>query len=303
MTKKNKLQSRIEFLKVKSNDLIWFGRQVITKWVFWIFLILDVIAVIVVYFAPKLQVPQYVYIVFALIGFFWAAFKVNQDLLIKYNALSNDPSKAVLPPKTSLSITLTEGNEYTYKISAPEDETAAYYLLKQAKESNAEQHYDENGVLYINDQPFYVLPHSEIFINPRIENDGNVPLDILVIESTCSHYDDNSPFQFIWNRVRVDEKNVTYPHHLEPGEIFLCKISHEVHNKLKTTAQFAASIRDMDPNVKSIISIDTLDQNGTRKTLELRSTIATRPLIDLYIAQWQTYKQSELLRLAGIGNN
>ena len=95
------MQKMLRSIKTQSNDILRFTRQIFSKWILWLFLILDVTALIIQYIAPEFRFPQYVYVVFGLIGFFWAGYKVNQELLIKYNtAIGNNTRNNVEPINT-----------------------------------------------------------------------------------------------------------------------------------------------------------------------------------------------------------
>ena len=64
----------------------------------------------------NIEVPSYVFWILALIGLFWASYRVYRNLSIDYLELQKS-SGVLLEVKPELSITLLEGNEYKYSLS------------------------------------------------------------------------------------------------------------------------------------------------------------------------------------------
>ena len=62
------------------SDLISYARRIISKWVFWLFAVLDLIALIAQFLYPNFHLPQLVFLLITLIGFFWAGYQVYRDL-------------------------------------------------------------------------------------------------------------------------------------------------------------------------------------------------------------------------------
>jgi len=52
--KKNEISKKIL-------EVIEFGKLVAKKWILWLFLILDIVALIIQFIIPRLQIPQYIY--------------------------------------------------------------------------------------------------------------------------------------------------------------------------------------------------------------------------------------------------
>lgn len=70
------------FNKSKSSwdHLIDFLKKVLGKWVLWLFILLDVVALIVQYISPDFHLGQSVYFLLASIGVLWASYDVYKEL-------------------------------------------------------------------------------------------------------------------------------------------------------------------------------------------------------------------------------
>ena len=123
------------------SSLLRYSVLVSKKWVFWLFVLLDIIALLAQYVDSALRLPQIVYILLALLGFLWAGFDVHRETMASYEELQSettsthaeqmreyrealeiwtgksDLGELDLTPK--LATSLTEGNEYEYSLMAP----------------------------------------------------------------------------------------------------------------------------------------------------------------------------------------
>jgi hypothetical protein len=282
-------------------EVIEFGKLVAKKWIFWLFLILDIVTLIIQFIYPQLQIPQFIYIVLALIGFFVACFSVYSELLGNYLKIAENKN-IVFTPKPHLELSLIEGNEFSFEIVPPYQTLAGDLHIHRLKEdkNKSNWHFDEQGIFYVDDEIYYLIPDSHLSLNARIENDGNIPLDILLIDYRAGEHLRVEPFMFYPDKIIMGDKPIKYPICIEPSAILFLQISFRITIPSELSeAQFAAGFRKFSQQFNTFISLDTMDGSGARDYYNLEKKLVTRPLIDLYIAQWQNYHQHDLLRLAG----
>jgi uncharacterized integral membrane protein len=288
----------VEYLK----DIMDFAIQVGKKLVFWIFLLLDLVSVIVQYFYSKFRLPQIFYILFALTGFLCASFLVFKDLLEKYRT---EFKKSETISNPHIKITLVEGNEYSFKINSPYESGEAKLFIYEL-EANKEQefHYDDE-VLYVEGKPQYWLPEINLILNIKIENDGNIPFDILAI---LLNYNSKlfSPLQFFSNSIQINSKDISYPFHIEPASISLLQLKYNLSPavfEVVTVAQIAATIKKLNKILPITIKVDTLNELGERKVYPTEFSISFNPLVDNFKNHCQQFHQIDLLRLMEIGKS
>ena len=76
-----KLQDRIKSLNLIFIDMRLFISALFKKWLLWIFLVLDFIALVIQFSNPNYRLPQGYYVGFAVLGILWGSFQVYRDLL------------------------------------------------------------------------------------------------------------------------------------------------------------------------------------------------------------------------------
>lgn len=276
-------------------DLRIYFLALLKKWLFWLFLILDAIALIIQFLDPRFRLEQIYYIGFALIGFAWSSFEVYRELLQAH--------RKVLPEKfnpiSSLAISFVEGNEYSVFIDEPYPYSNIQIVLNQIEREKLESHYDEYGILFVDGKPYYQLPSAYIDMNLRVENSGDLSIDIIDIEKTVDLA--YSPVR-VFSDAAINEngKAVIFPKHIKSGEIFLVKARVSVSVGIsQNPAQFAATFRQLTTPFNATILFETLDSIGKNHSYGVKIKISWKPVIDLYINQWQQYYQKDYLRLAG----
>ncbi len=295
---------------MRQKEVIRYALLVGKKWVFWIFFLLDLVAVIVQFIYPQLKLPGSFFGILALVGFFWASYQVHKDILhqtsssyeVKNQATIEKYDKTIesmkrnfentiqeyssalekltgtsktsdLTPK--IFISLMEGSEYIYSLEAPDD-----------------------------NEP-YEVPRGSLNIHLRLENVGFTVIDVLTITANFD-YQNGYPFIFgIPDAIKEKNETIIFPLHMSPNSIFLCNLRVPLIPDMRlNNAQFAAGLRkyiekqDYLNLVKT--GIEVLDFKGNMQTFSENFTFSVRPLCDLYITQWQDLSQFELIRLIGI---
>jgi len=69
---------------------------IVRKWVFWLFAALDLVALIAQLLYPAFRLPQPVFLLITLVGFFWAGYQVYRDIA------AHLPSKPIKPSSYEL---------------------------------------------------------------------------------------------------------------------------------------------------------------------------------------------------------
>jgi len=281
-----------------------FITKVLKKWIFWLFLILDVVGMIVQYLFPQFYFPQFVYVILAIIGIVWASYDVYNELLNDYQKIivEHNLTEIVRPLKSELSILAVEGNVYSFDLEEPQMDK--YDLKKLEEDDKRQHHYSEDGVLFIDGEPFYYIPKCFNQINIRIENTGEIQIDILAFGSRWSKdkkgvfLSSIDVFDVMEDKLVVNNETIKLPLTMKPGDIIVCSLQHYFYKEsIRNEFQFAANLITLQEEIYNNFSIDTLDTNKLRKVYSHLADISTRPLRDLYVAQWQKYSQHELLRI------
>ncbi len=78
------------------SDLLSYAQRIVGKWVFWLFTILDLVALIAQFLYPTFHLPQLVFLLITLAGFFWAGYQVYCDIAAQL------PSQPIKPPPYEL---------------------------------------------------------------------------------------------------------------------------------------------------------------------------------------------------------
>lgn len=298
-----KLQENRKYLDMLLGDLRLFVLSLVKKWLLWIFLILDVIALIIQYIYPNYKLPQGYYIGFAILGIVWSSFQVYRDLLNDYKKISLEklPEKLAIP---NLDISFVEGSEYKFSIDNPYDdfEMQIAKIEKDAKDNKTDFHVNENGIIFANGEVLYFMPNSNLEINFRIENTGDIPIDILDIRvgETPNNYTLSRPIGFGLQKFTVDSKPIRFPLYINTKDVVVVSSKEKIMLGLgANNAKFAAEFQALPKSFQVHAKVETLAENGKKKIYQTSLSISWRPLIDLYVTQWKHYSQTDYLRLAG----
>jgi hypothetical protein len=240
--------------------------------------------------------PSVYYVGFAFAGFVWSAFRAYKDLSQAYrNILTPKPVEKI--PRSELSISLLSGNAYAYSIADPYA-GQNHHITKMQKTKGVKCRFDARGVFYINDEVYYRMSNARLTINIRMENSGELPLEVLAI-----HLENNldlNYLKFTRGEVCLHGKKIGLPFPLQSGEFVLLQAKYEITaSKDATNDLFAADIQALPRSILHEISFETNDVQGKRQTTTSKIETASKPLIDLYVKQWREYDQQEFLFFAG----
>ncbi len=83
-------------MKDITSDVFAYARGIARKWVLWLFTALDLVALIAQFIYPSFHLPQLVFLLIILIGFFWAGYQVYHDIIVQL------PSRPIEPPPYEL---------------------------------------------------------------------------------------------------------------------------------------------------------------------------------------------------------
>ena len=237
------------------------------KWILWLFVALDFIAIIVQIFIPSLMLPRSLFIGVAILGLLWAGFEVYLDLLLKI------PGEA-RPLKPEIEILLEEGNEYSYEFEQYPD------VLEKLKDAT--------------------LLNSVFNLRLRVENTGYVAVNILTIGGDI---DMHQPFGFMVPNARNrDNTEISFPVLLDAKEklsITLVDYIHPYNNF--TDAQIAArtrKLRETKATVKVSIFVEVIDPAGEVHKYSSTHQVSILPLCDMYISHWKRINKNSLVSLA-----
>jgi hypothetical protein len=290
------------------SKIVDYLRLIVKKWVLWLFVLLDLVGLFVQYVRPNLQLPTYVYGLFAIAGFFWAGYQVFLETVESYEEslgtyrekmekLSEALNVEAILDTPNLVLSLIEGNEYSYYLG----QSGLALTLKTSSKIAEEQGGDEhtNGQ---EDGLGYFLPNAGVEFFLRLENLG-CSLDVVIIQIEIQG-EFQLPFSFGLGKSFINEQETQYPLHLEPGEVLKSSIKFQIEPKsFHSNAQFASRLkdfRDEEAYTRAIrIWLEAVDSSGTRTNFEKSTTFSIRPLIDLYLLHWKGAEQTELIRLAG----
>lgn len=264
--------------------------------IFLLFLILDILAFSLSWINPRFVLPQGYYVGFAFLGFVWSAFRAYRDLSLAYRyILAPKPVQKI--PRSELSISFIAGHEYAYSISDPYA-GQNLHITKMQKTRGVKCRFDGRGVFYINDEVYYRMSKASLTLNIRIENSGELPLEVSAIRLENSL--DLNYLKFSRDEVCLYGKKLCLPFPLQSGEFVLLQAKYEISaSKDSTNDLFAADFRALPRSILHEISLDTKDVHGKQQTTASKIETPSKPLIDLYVKQWREYDQKEYLFLAG----
>lgn len=152
-------------------------KTLMSKWVLWLFLILDCIGLFIASLTPSLSIPVQIFWAVAFGGLIWSGFQVHQENI---KALSSFESVLVPNTKPNLEIELVEGNEYSFNLSGNAS------LLRYTPTNLAEREEGEK------------LQNANLTMHLILTNRGSTKIDIL---SLNIHYKDlEIPWDFMNNK-------------------------------------------------------------------------------------------------------
>jgi len=264
--------------------------------IFLLFLVLTILAFSLQWINPRFALPPISYLGFTFAGFAWSAFRAYKDLSAAYhNLLTPKPVEKIA--RSELSISSLSGNAYAYTIADPYA-GQNHYITKMQKTRGVKCRFDERGVFYINDQVYYRMSKASLTINIRIENSGDLPLEVLAIR--LENNLDLNYLKFLKDEVCLYGKKLGLPYPLQNGEFVLLQAKYEIAaSKDSTNELFAADFRALPRAIMHELSFDTSDAHGKRETTISKIETVSKPLIDLYVKQWREYDQKEYLFFAG----
>jgi len=273
-----------------------FMVAVLRNRIFLLFLVLDVLAFSLQWINPKFRLPQGYYFGFAFAGFVWSAFRAYKDLSLAYrNILTPKPVEKI--SRSELSISFHSGNAYAYSIA---DAYAGQniHITKMQKTRGVKCRFDGRGVFYINDEVYYCMSQASLAINIRMENSGDLPLEVLAIR--LENNLNLNYLKFSRDEVCLYGKRLGLPFPLQSGEFVPLQAKYEISaSKDSNNDLFAADFKALPRLILHEISFDTRDAHGKRQTYVSKIETVSRPLIDLYVKQWREYDQEEYLFFAG----
>ena len=264
--------------------------------IFLLFLVLAMLALSLQWINPRFSLPMVYYFGFAFVGFAWSAFRAYRDLSLAYrNLLIPKPVEKIA--RSELSISFLAGNEYAYSISDPYA-GQNLHITKMQKTRGVKCRFDGRGVFYINEEVFYRMSKASLTINIRMENSGDLPLEVVAIR--LENNLDLNYLKFSRDEVCLYGKKLHLPFPLQSGEFVLLQAKYEISaSKDSTNDLFAADFRALPRSILHEISLDTKDAHGKQQTTVSKIETPSKPLIDLYVKQWREYDQKESLFLAG----
>jgi hypothetical protein len=264
--------------------------------IFLLFLILDALALSLQWINPLFSLPPSYYFGFAFAGLVWSAFQAYQGLSLAYrNILFPKPVEKI--PQSELSVSFLSGNEYTYSICDPYAEHNLH-ITRMQKTRGVKCRFDGRGVFIINDKVYYPMSKASLVINIRMENTGDLPLEVLSIRLENSL---NLNYLNLSNEeVSLYGKKLCFPFPLKSGEFVVLQSRYMISaSKDSNDDLFAADFRALPRSISHEILFDTKDVHGKGQTYVATIATSSRPLIDLYVKQWQEFDQEEYLLLAG----
>jgi len=274
-----------------------FITAILRRWEFFLLLFLDIAALLIGFIRPEFSLPEIYYLGFVFAGFIASAFHVYRDQLVTHQNIVSKLTEKI--PKSELCISFVGGNEYKYSISDPYFGQNPY-ITKMQKTKGVKYRFDERGVFYINGEVYYVMPWGILEINLRVENSGDLPLDVLAVRSENNL--DLRHFQMLNDNIFVNGNKLQFPLHLNSRESVVLQSKAKISfSQGSNSALFAADFRSLPKLILHELSFSTVDVNKKRQTYISHIETLTRCLTDLYAKQWREYDQEEYLVLAGYG--
>lgn len=276
-------------------ELRKFFAAIFKRRVFLLFLLLDGVFYLLQIYTDKFSLTPTYYLGVLFIGFVWSAFQVYLDLSLAYRSKLN-----TMPvgnkPKSELSVLFPVENRYTYSISDPYEGRNSYITEVQNNRA-VESRFDERGIFYINNEIYYVMGKGGLDINIRLHNSGTPALDILSVD--FDHNLNLSHLRIADVGVFHHGRKLRYPVHLEGGEIIALQLRYKISiNQGSTAGLFAADFRSLPVSIVHEVLFETKDADGKNQTYTSEVKTPSKPLIEMYVKQWQEYRQDEYLVLA-----
>ncbi len=274
-----------------------FFLAILRKWVFPLSILLVIAGIILQRFFPEIfSLPPIYYLGIVFIGFAWSAFLVHRDFFLAYQEITSAISNQDIP-KSNLSITFVHGNEYAYSISDPYA-GQNIHMTEMESTRGVKSRFDERGVFFINDEVYYVMAKGSLEINFHIQNSGDLPFDVVSVDLGDNL--DLSHLRFKNEGVFHHGKRLQRPFRLESRELVVFQAKYKIAISIGSNeALFAADFQALPHSIQHQISVDTLDENGERRSYGTEIRTPSKPLIDLYVNQWREYDQLEYLILSG----
>jgi len=275
-------------LTIYLRDFLEYFVKIIKKWYLWLSFIPNFASNILEHYKIPFEIPSFLNIVIPFIGILVSGYLVYKEMLASF------PSTIFHNPH--LAISLVEGNEYNFLLSSPYDSTVAKLELMNTDKEKIRY---EDDLLYLDDKLQYWLPKMMLTINVRIENDGDVPIDILNIKNIYTPTD-FYPLKIYQDEVQINSTNIDFPVNLEPTRIELIQLQLVLSpdgSKVISIAQIAASISKLRKSFSMDLLVDTLNKLGNQEEYKVPMNISFRPLVDDFVSQLQHYKQEDLLRI------
>jgi len=262
-------------MPITARNFSLYARLIGRKWILWLILAIDGIALVTQFLFPRLSLPQPVYVIALLTGFFWAGFQVYQDTAALI------PSHETKPP-LKVQIELAEGSQYSYTFKDIE------------KVSKPDARHESEA--FINSP----LPDTILVLNGRIQNTGLGAIDLL---SAGAFIDFHTPYSFMLGHpVEPDGSAPSFPINMQPGSVLHLKIALLIFPySTLTPAQIASRTRQLireQAFAGGTLAVEAADIAGNRQSFRTAIKVALRPLCDLYVAHWRSQAWLDLERLA-----
>jgi hypothetical protein len=263
---------------------------ILKSWILWLFIVCDFIGLIVSSIYSKFNIPQPVFLLIALIAFIFAGYKAYYDIL------KSIPEK-YKPGISKLLISLIEGNSYNFSF--------VKQGIKEKSEKKKTREKSVNDYKYIPTKDGD-LPVVNIDINLRIQNNGDIPLNIISINSDFA-FDVRDPYRFMVPHVLTNSGNsVHYPILIAPNDVITFKIDYDIWPKEHfTEAQIAIKIfnNNKEDVLKDLeISVEVSNQSNEINKFANKFIISMKPLYDLLYSYWKIRGKKEILSLLNISN-
>ncbi|HAV77105.1 MAG TPA: hypothetical protein DCX53_07110 [Anaerolineae bacterium] len=280
------------------SELRTFIVAILKKPVSLISFLLGIAALSVQLTLSEFSLPQFYSCGILFLGFAWSAFQVFRDLSLEYQkVIYTQPFEKI--PKSNISISFIERNEYRYSISDPYT-GQNNNITKMLKNKKVKSHFDERGVFHVNGKIYYCMGKGNLEINIQLQNIGDVSLDVLSMD--VDNDLDLNHLLLIPMGIYFAGDNLRFPMHLKKGDLINVQIRYKVSiNRGSHEGLFAADLHSLPRLISHEISTETMDENGNNRAYISEFKTSTKPLIDLYVKQWREYGQEEYLILAGYG--
>lgn len=248
------------------------------KWYTLLSIVFNILGWFLLFFVPSMIVIVVIVLFLSFLGIISSGYFVYHDL---FKIIPEDIRLAYLPPKIGkpeIKVFQSEGNEYSYGYMSSHN----------------------NRLIQTNDQQD-VLPRMACEFNLIIKNTGYIQANIL---SISGQIDITQPLQFMIPEASFcNNEPYRYPIELRHGEekkiILFCPI---FPYSLLTDAQIAVRIRELlslRRNESLDVSIEFSDTEGKITRLEEKFCFSTEPLFKLFIDNWRSMNEKELLSLVG----